>query len=150
MRVISLWQPWATLVVIGAKRIETRSWDTKYRGPLLIHAAKTDSHIKMICGQEYYRDFIADWRKVPYGAIIGKVMLTGTVQFGQTNNYSEQERAFGDYAWGRFGWMLENPQEFKNPIPAKGHQGFWKYDNEIKGYPELFVDNGKQRVIINN
>ena len=39
MRVLTLTQPWATLVAIGAKRIETRSWATKYRGPLLIHAA---------------------------------------------------------------------------------------------------------------
>ena len=40
MKALSLTQPWATLVVIGAKRIETRSWHTSYVGPLLIHAAK--------------------------------------------------------------------------------------------------------------
>jgi hypothetical protein len=39
-KVLSLTQPWATLVALGAKRIETRSWATSYRGPLLIHAAK--------------------------------------------------------------------------------------------------------------
>lgn len=40
MKAISLTQPWATLVAIGAKTIETRSWATSYRGPLAIHAAK--------------------------------------------------------------------------------------------------------------
>jgi len=40
MKAISLWQPWASLVACGAKRFETRSWPTRYRGPLLIHAAK--------------------------------------------------------------------------------------------------------------
>jgi hypothetical protein len=40
MKVITLTQPWATLIAIGAKRIETRSWATSYRGPLAIHAAK--------------------------------------------------------------------------------------------------------------
>jgi activating signal cointegrator 1 len=40
MKAITLTQPWATLVAIGAKRIETRSWPTNYRGPLAIHAAK--------------------------------------------------------------------------------------------------------------
>src|SRR5690349_22770127 len=40
MKAISLWQPWASLVSIGAKKIETRSWATAYRGPLAIHAAK--------------------------------------------------------------------------------------------------------------
>ena len=39
MKAITLTQPWATLVAIGAKRIETRSWATSYRGPLAIHAA---------------------------------------------------------------------------------------------------------------
>jgi len=40
MKAISLWQPWATLISIGAKRIETRSWETLYRGSIVIHAAK--------------------------------------------------------------------------------------------------------------
>lgn len=39
MKVLSLWQPWASLVTLGVKTIETRSWSTKYRGPLAIHAA---------------------------------------------------------------------------------------------------------------
>ena len=40
MKAITLTQPWASLVALGAKRIETRSWNTNYRGPLAIHAAK--------------------------------------------------------------------------------------------------------------
>jgi len=40
MKAISLLQPWATLVVTGVKTIETRSWGTKYRGPILIHASQ--------------------------------------------------------------------------------------------------------------
>lgn len=43
MKCISLWQPWATLIAIGAKRIETRSWETLHRGPIAIHAAKKRS-----------------------------------------------------------------------------------------------------------
>lgn len=42
MNALTLMQPWATLVAIGAKRIETRSWATRYRGPSAIHAARTD------------------------------------------------------------------------------------------------------------
>ena len=40
MRAISLWQPWASLIMTGAKTFETRHWSTSYRGPLVIHAAK--------------------------------------------------------------------------------------------------------------
>lgn len=42
IKALSLWQPWATAIACGAKRIETRHWSTKYRGPLAIHAAQTD------------------------------------------------------------------------------------------------------------
>lgn len=38
MKILTLTQPWATLVALGAKHIETRSWATSYRGPLAIHA----------------------------------------------------------------------------------------------------------------
>ena len=40
MKALTLWEPWATLIALGVKRYETRSWGTKYRGPLAIHAAK--------------------------------------------------------------------------------------------------------------
>lgn len=39
MKTFSLMQPWAMLVALGAKRLETRSWQTHYRGPLAIHAS---------------------------------------------------------------------------------------------------------------
>lgn len=40
MKAITLWQPWATLIALGAKTIETRSWSTSHRGPIAIHAAQ--------------------------------------------------------------------------------------------------------------
>lgn len=41
MKAITIKQPWATLIALGEKRFETRSWQTKYRGPIAIHAGKT-------------------------------------------------------------------------------------------------------------
>ncbi len=45
MKAISILQPWASLVALGHKKIETRSWNTKYRGELLIHASKKQTHM---------------------------------------------------------------------------------------------------------
>jgi len=42
MKALSLWQPWASLIALDVKRIETRGWSTKYRGPLAIHAGKSE------------------------------------------------------------------------------------------------------------
>lgn len=40
MRIITLWEPWSTLLALGEKKIETRGWSTNYRGPVAIHSAK--------------------------------------------------------------------------------------------------------------
>jgi hypothetical protein len=45
MKAITVWQPWASLVAIGAKKYETRSWATSYRGPIAIHAATKKPHL---------------------------------------------------------------------------------------------------------
>ena len=40
MKAITILQPYASLIVAGAKQYETRSWDTPYRGIIAIHAGK--------------------------------------------------------------------------------------------------------------
>lgn len=52
MKVITLIQPWATLIALGEKQIETRSWSTKYRGEIAIHAGKKID--KSVFIQPYY------------------------------------------------------------------------------------------------
>ncbi len=39
MKALTIWQPWASLIACGVKKYETRSWPTKYRGPIAIHSA---------------------------------------------------------------------------------------------------------------
>ena len=41
VNVLSVKEPWATLIVMGYKDITNRTWDTSYRGKLYIHASKT-------------------------------------------------------------------------------------------------------------
>src|SRR5215212_7218280 len=74
MKVLSLLQPWASLVVMGLKKIETRSWQTSYRGELLIHASlgKTGG---LIAKEPPFVKYIPDFKNLPFGAIIGKVVL---------------------------------------------------------------------------
>lgn len=56
MRAISLTQPYASLIALGAKKIETRSWRTGYRGPLAIHAAQG---LGPVGGKRGYEDLCA-------------------------------------------------------------------------------------------
>lgn len=132
MRAISLWQPWASLVAIGAKLYETRSWSTHYRGPLLIHAAKRleDSETRL-CFDEPFKTCLkaAGYRKVsdlPRGAVVCIVDLVAI--FGTKNiahQLSVQERAFGNYQPGRFAWQLKNLIRISKPVPMRGRQGLW-------------------------
>lgn len=148
VKVLSLLQPWASLSVTGDKRIETRSWQTKYRGELYIHASAKE--FKPIHGQEKLLAEMTNcgfWdkcKKMPYGAIIGKVNLLDIIRFDlyrrmiEENmsvtvgyhqvDFSEKEVAFGDFGTGRFGWLLSDPIMFAHPIPCKGSLSVWEYD----------------------
>lgn len=77
MKAITVWQPWASLLACGAKQYETRSWPTKYRGPIAIHAAKRLFNTDSYFDRELYSfadalglSDIYSFNSLPYGAII--------------------------------------------------------------------------------
>lgn len=128
-RALSLTQPWATLVVTGAKRVETRSWKTPYRGWLGIHAAKGFPRwARELCGEEPFRSALHGLGPddLARGALIGGVRLLDCVPTGGVEliGISDRERAFGDYGEGRYGWLLCDPRVFE-PRPMRGALGVW-------------------------
>ncbi len=146
IKCISILQPWASLVVARHKRIETRSWNTKYRGELYIHASKkwTQQLYDTIIDIGADKHFAESGFVLPFGAIIGKVDLVETFPtellvsdgkpietFIEGLEITPQEIAFGDYSPNRFGWILENPVVFVKPIPAKGQLGIWNFDEKL-------------------
>lgn len=131
-KALSLTQPWATLVVLGEKQWETRSWRTKYRGPLAIHAAKTfpRSAWRWAETDAYYAKTLGKYpiRWMPLGAIIGTVELVECERVEAVIDngvISVKEYAFGDYAPGRWAWQLTNPILFDDPRPWRGALGLW-------------------------
>lgn len=151
IRVISLWQPWASLVVIGAKTFETRSWDTPYRGPLAIHAAKRWTPAqRALIAQEPFKSALmeAGIYELPLGKILGKVELVNTAlctslkgrlvfpMGGDGIVVKRPELDFGDFSPGRYAWKLENPERLVAPIPAMGQQGFWTFETYPWGTEE--------------
>ena len=133
MKTLSLLQPWASLVATGAKQIETRSWTTAYRGPLLIHASRSHSGA-LLAGSPPFTRYITDFRALPFGAIIGQVMLDDVVRAetlalpdAHLARLTLEEKAFGDYTAGRWCWMLSGAEAFDAPLPAKGQLGLWEF-----------------------
>jgi activating signal cointegrator 1 len=146
MKALSLTQPWAQLMVIGVKEYDTRSWSTRYRGRLAIHAAKG-----------FPKD-ARDFRKneaacdlansgfalgIPFGAIIGEATLVDVwtteeiVGWWNKHNRSggtfdyivRRELLYGNYGGGRFAWRFSDPKIYRKPIPAKGSLGLWEWTN---------------------
>jgi len=132
MKVLTLWQPWATLVAIGAKRIETRSWSTQYRGPLAIHSAASFKGLEA-CSHEPFRSTLESYGfsvpfALPHGCIVGICELTDILPTEDIRDVIEsRELAFGNYGNGRFAWLLENVRQLEPPIQAKGKQGLWAW-----------------------
>jgi activating signal cointegrator 1 len=134
MRCISLWQPWALLYLTPAKEFETRHWSTRYRGPLLIHAAKRkvgdiDRALEQICAMRLGRD----WRgALAYGALIGRVELIDCVSTNDFEPPFGAEHVCGDWSANRFGWRRARELvKFATPIPYIGRQGFFSVPDDV-------------------
>jgi len=130
MKAITIVQPWASLITYGHKAIETRSWPTKYRGKLAIHAGKN----LMI---PHDGPFIAALNRIgmfreelyPLGAVIGTCELYDCIQVSFSNHpVSDLERLFGCYLEGRYMWMLKDVLRFQKPIPYRGQRGLWNWE----------------------
>jgi hypothetical protein len=135
---LTLTQPWATLVVSGEKRIETRSWRTLHRGPLMIHAAKGFPRwAREICAEEPFRSVLRNagyqsHEALPTGVILGGVVLSDCVPTDgiEAAGVSDQERTFGDYGAGRWAWLLDIPYECAEHHPMRGALGLWRIDGD--------------------
>lgn len=134
MKAISLWQPWATAVAIGAKTIETRHWWTPYRGRLAIHAAKKDTaELREFftwdaCKPVRDAGFLR-FDQLPFGAIVATARLVECLRTNDVDALTPQERSLGDYGPGRYAWMFDDIEGFVNPIPYRGAQGFFEWRN---------------------
>ena len=129
MKALTLYQPWATLVIRRFKKIETRSWFTTYRGPLAIHASSNRTYLHMIYSPPF-NQYFKDGEILPLGAILGTVDLITCIRMNENfiRETPAEERALGEYAIGRAAWILEHVLQYQHPITAKGAQGLWEWE----------------------
>lgn len=126
MKVLTIKQPWATLIMQGYKRFEFRSWQTKYRGELLIHAGKSIDKEAMKRLEQYIPE------EMPLGKILGKVNLSNCIKTTPKFFAEIQKENKDIYSKSifkeEFAWQVEVIENFKNPIEVKGMLGLWNYD----------------------
>lgn len=140
MKALTLWNPWAVFMADGQKTIETRSWGTRYRGPLAIHAAKMTREHRDICMEQFYRDLIRDagYKTIddlPSGEIVAIGRLANcycmtAADIRTVQDVAPDELALGDWSPGRYAWVFEIDKcLLDDPIPARGYQGLWDWES---------------------
>lgn len=111
MKAIPLWQPFAQLVVCGAKKIETRHWcapPALIGERIAIYATRRKSELHL-CREEPFSTFVPDLSVLPLGAIVGTAIITKSVEMTNAtiSELDEPELSFGWYVPGRFAWHLD-------------------------------------------
>lgn len=132
---ISLWQPWATLIAIGAKHIETRSWPTDYRGPIAILATKDWKPEGVFAlSNDAIKQALAEagltQEKIPLGGIVAVADLVDCFQFAEGFDPGEPEKHFGDFTPGRWGLKLENIHALPALLSCAGAQKIFDLPEE--------------------
>lgn len=146
MKALTLWQPWASLIAIGVKTIETRSWaapKSLIGQRISIHAAKRPSDTEA--------DFRFDpvlhehglcFTDLPLGAVVATARLVECVQVlkvrddgtwtivqrdytGPVRGVVLDQLPYGDFTPGRWAWLLDDIEQLDKPLPATGRQGMW-------------------------
>ena len=133
MKVLTIREPFATLIKNKKKYIETRSWKTNYRGEIYIHASIAKIG-KSIDGRDELIKLL-DNDELGYGRILCKCELVDCILM--TEEYIEKikreelnQYICGRYEVGRYAWILKNIVPLDKPILAKGQLGIWNYKGE--------------------
>lgn len=127
MKVISIKQPYASLILYGYKEYEFRTWKTKYRGEIYIHASKNIDKSAM----EKYKYLNIDFKT---GCIIAKAELTECIKIDDSFKKVLKEKNKYPYIYthilnndkNEFAFELKNIEKIE-PIPINGQLGIWNY-----------------------
>lgn len=132
MKSLTICQPYATAIMLGLKTVENRTWPTRERGRILIHAGKSLAYL-----QDAYRSWGSalnhealphPWElTLPYGAILGTVDLIDCVDRAHGIGFDST------FATGPWCFVLANPRPFVQPVPYRGAQGFFEVPPQAIG-----------------
>lgn len=136
MKAITICQPYAHLIcVTREKRVENRSWPTRYRGPLLIHAGKSRTWLDIEDDEDVDYEYGIPLADMAFGAVIGAATLHDCLHIDAIARGEYDERLpwlrHHEHAEGPWCWVLSNRVMFPQPVPYKGQQGLFDIDDAI-------------------
>lgn len=125
MKVITLKQPWATLIREGYKVYEFRSWKTNYRGELYIHAGKGVDKKAMEKVKHLNLEF-------PQSRIVAKVTLKDCIKLDEKKGeeiHNKNNLIYGIHTDG-YAWLLDNVEKINSEEVINGKLGLWNLEKE--------------------
>lgn len=139
MKALTLTQPWASLMALQQKRIETRSWPTSHRGEVVIHAAKGfPAWAKQTCDEEPFKSALqgaaAAALPISRGLCIVRILACvpttdpRKIAFALGHELRGWEMEFGDYSEGRFAWVTEYVRPLPEQPERRGALGLWEWN----------------------
>jgi hypothetical protein len=142
MHALSIWNPWATLIVYRHKAIETRGYPApRFLVGQRIAIASTKSIrppqrlalTEAVFAEHYQAIRFPALEALSNGFVLGTARLAAIEPITDEliAGLSTKERAFGWYELGRWAWHLDKVRRFKTPYPARGGQGFWIWDHHV-------------------
>jgi hypothetical protein len=142
MLALSVAQPGASLLILGACRVETRPWHTAHRGRLLLHASGLASpEARARCRRPAVaaalrRAGFDGWRDLPRGAVLGAVTLLDCVRVEDLPSLCEGPCGPFDCRPGLWAWLLADPVPLPVPVPARGRLGLFELALPSPATPE--------------
>ena len=125
MKVLTIREPWASLIINGYKKYEFRSWKTNYRGKILIHTSQKIEKEMLSRFKDYNLNCVS-------GSIIGEAELTDCILVDE--KFNQNLRKTDNVVYGKsnhvekYAWKLENIKKYDKPIPMKGKLGLWNIE----------------------
>ena len=126
MKCLSIQQPWADLIALGHKDVENRTWSSRYRGPVLLHAGKRFDRghgLSDSWAVTADRLLVVNRAETRLGVIVGIAEMVGCGGWGQCN--------CSPWFVGPYGFVMRNPRWFKWPIPWRGQLYFFDVPDDI-------------------
>lgn len=119
LKVLTIIQPWASLIIDDGKTIENRGFKTRHRGLMGIHAgAKPVAPLHGWQREERTRALKALDHELPRGALLGVVEVVDVTQ-DHVSPWAEP---------GQWHWVFANPRALPEPVPMRGKLGLWDID----------------------
>lgn len=133
MKALTICEPYTTLILRGAKRVENRTWSTRYRGPLYIHAGKNRKWLNLDPTRQFDREYNIPVSQMTFGAVVAVAMLVDCLNIECISTEQTAKKypwlATHEHASGPWCWILDRVAVI-GPWTWPGARGLFDIEDE--------------------